>query len=114
MNILFLYTSSLNRSVTAEKLFSAKFPMHQFRSAGLRRKYCKYYSTTLCTEKLLDWANQIFTMEVAHKQRIEEYTGSAYLNKIVVLDIPDEFKIMDPNLVDLLLLRVQISPQRDT
>ena len=108
MNILFLCTANLHRSVTAERIFAAKHPEHEFRSAGLSQKYCEIYGTTLCTRELLSWADMVFVMESAHKDRIEQYPGKEYLSKIRVLDIPDEFKTMEPKLIEHLRKRVQV------
>ncbi len=108
MKILFLCTSNLHRSKTAEQIFAAKYPQHQFRSAGLSREYCEKHGTSLCTENLLDWADKIYVMETMHKERVEEHTGITYSDKIVVLNIPDEFVAMQPELIELLQQRVQI------
>lgn len=57
----------------------------------------------------MDWADRVIVMEDMHRDRIKEHTGSTYLGKIEVLDIPDEYKVMEPSLVELLLSRVEIS-----
>ncbi|MAD03377.1 hypothetical protein [Pseudoalteromonas sp.] len=80
MNILFLCTSNLNRSKTAEDHFTAKDPLCVYRSAGLAEMECKRNGTTLCSEKLLTWADVVFVMEKEHVRRIENYTGQRFLD----------------------------------
>jgi len=46
----------------------------------------------------------IFVMEEKHKSRLlAEFTTTVELTPLHVLDIPDEYKYMDPELVQLLL-----------
>lgn len=78
----------MNRSRTAEKIFRAKYGKHQFLSAGLSEKYCTRNNSTRCTVEILNWADRIFVMEELHIQRIAQYVGSAYLEKVVNLEIP--------------------------
>lgn len=102
MNILFLCTSNINRSKTAEKYFAAKQPHINFRSAGLSKKECQRNATTLCTEEMLVWADLIYVMEAEHIRRIEEYTGTKHLDKILNLDIPDVYQYFDHELLEQL------------
>lgn len=103
MNILFLCTSNLNRSRTAEDLFRSTVPEHQYKSAGLSQKYCQKYGTTLCTTELLEWADKVFVMEDMHVQRIAEHGGQSFLNKLEVLNIDDVYQYMQPELVEKLV-----------
>lgn len=105
MNILFLCTSNVNRSKTAEKHFATKEPHIHFRSAGLSKKECQRKGTTLCTEEMLIWADIIFVMETEHIRRIEEHTGTQYLDKILNLDIPDVYKFYAQELIEQLEAR---------
>ncbi len=102
MNILFLCTSNLNRSKTAEKHFATKEPHIHFRSAGLSKKECQRNGTILCTEEMLVWADLIYVMEAEHIRRIEEYTGTKYLDKILNLHIPDVYQYCDHELIEQL------------
>lgn len=53
------------------------------------------------------WADMIFVMEKKHRQRIRQKFGEASLDKdIIVLDIPDEYQYMDPELVEILEVSV--------
>jgi predicted protein tyrosine phosphatase len=102
INILFLCTSNLNRSRTAEDFYRSANADHQFKSAGLSQKYCQQYGTTLCTTELLTWADKVFVMEDVHVQRITEHASEAYLNKIEVLNIDDIYKYMESTLIEQL------------
>ena len=49
------------------------------------------------------WADVIMVMEEKHKSRlVAEFTGLLDNKPIHVLDIPDEYKFMDPELVEML------------
>ena len=51
----------------------------------------------------LTWAQVVFVMEEKHKSRLfSEYRRLVENLPIHVLDIPDEYKYMDPELVELL------------
>lgn len=102
MNILFLCTSNLNRSKTAEDHFAVKDPLRVYRSAGLSEKECKRNSTTLCSEELLEWSDVVFVMEDEHVRRIEQYTGQRFLDKVINLNIPDVYQYGEPALIDQL------------
>ncbi|MCH1930488.1 phosphotyrosine protein phosphatase [Shewanella sp. A25] len=102
MNILFLCTSNLNRSRTAEDHFAAKDPLHVYRSAGLNEKECRRNSTTLCSEELLEWADVVFVMEDKHVRRIEKYTGQRFLGKVINLNIPDVYQYGESALIEQL------------
>lgn len=107
MNILFLCTSNLNRSKTAEDHFAVKDPLRVYRSAGLSEKECKRNSTTLCSEELLEWADVVFVMEDEHVRRIEQYTGQRFLDKVINLNIPDVYQYGESALIEQLEKRRQ-------
>jgi predicted protein tyrosine phosphatase len=49
------------------------------------------------------WADVIFVMEEKHKSRLlAEFTKALEHKTLHVLDIPDEYKYMDPELVEQL------------
>ncbi len=56
----------------------------------------------------LEWADVVFVMENKHRSRIlssmPESLGQTHLH---VLDIPDEYQFMDPELIDLLQERIE-------
>jgi predicted protein tyrosine phosphatase len=93
-NILFICSRNQWRSPTAEQIWR-KHPMLSVRSGGTspsaRRKV---------SEDDVRWADVIFVMEEKHKSRlVTEFTSLIKNKTIHVLDIPDEYKYMDPELV---------------
>ncbi|MBU2883672.1 hypothetical protein KO525_16685 [Psychrosphaera sp. B3R10] len=108
MNILFLCTSNIQCSKTAEELFRAANSGHEYKSAGLSAKYVQKANSTLCTEEMLQWADQIYVFEQQHIDRIKKHTGDVYLSKITNLKIPDDYQYFQRELVLLLLERVKL------
>ncbi len=54
------------------------------------------------------WADVICPMEQKHKNRIlATFSRAAAESKIIVLDIPDDYRYMDPELVELIDNAVQ-------
>lgn len=100
--VLFICSQNRLRSPTAEQVFLS-WPGIEVASAGLNHD-----AESPVTPELLEWADLIFVMEQAHRNRLskrfKEYIKSAH---IVCLNIPDEYEYMDPILVQL--LREQIS-----
>lgn len=65
------------------------------------------------TEKLVRWADLIFVMEKKHKERLSEKFGSLADDKdILILDIPDDYKYMDAELIEA--LESSVSPYLDS
>lgn len=100
MNILFLCTSNLQRSPTAEKLFSPSSE-HEFRSVGLEIRNCLQYRTTICTEDMLKWADRIYVFEKTHLLKVMAFGD--YSAKVVNLNIADIYECNDPELIKILL-----------
>jgi protein-tyrosine phosphatase len=84
------------RSVTAERLYK-KDARLAVRSAGVRAEANRRVS-----EADLKWADVVFVMEREHKQWITMRFQNIELPPIEVLDIPDEFEVMDPQLQEML------------
>ncbi len=99
--VLFICSQNRLRSPTAEQVFSNR-PGIDVTSAGLNND-----ADNPVTPELLQWADVIFVMEKAHRNKLSSkfkaYLGS---KKIVCLDIPDEYEFMDPVLVRLLEAKV--------
>ncbi|MFO1000740.1 MAG: hypothetical protein U0936_10395 [Planctomycetaceae bacterium] len=56
----------------------------------------------------VEWADVIFVMENKHRTRIRESMSPSLGNTpVYVLDIPDDYQFMDPELIDLLQERVE-------
>ena len=88
--ILFVCTANVDRSPTAEKIYS-KYEGFQVDSAGIA-----YYATTPINEKLIQWADVILCMEERHKKSIENGFSNILDNKIIdYLNIPDNYEYMD-------------------
>lgn len=105
MNVLFLCTANIQRSKTAEDLFSARYTDHNFKSAGLSKKECSRNGSTLCTEELLQWADRIYVFEQMHIERIKQHTADEYIDKIECLNIEDIYKYMQAELIQVLKQR---------
>ena len=78
------------------------WPGIETQSAGLGNQ-----AGTPVSPELLAWADLIFVMEKAHRNRLSKKFRS-HLNgkRVICLDIPDEYEFMDPVLVQLLRQKV--------
>lgn len=89
------------RSPTAEQIFAEHAGIACL-SAGVNRG-----ADNPLTAELLDWADLIFVMERAHKTKLSNnYKPHLKGKRVICLDIPDQFKFMDPALVKLLRQKV--------
>ncbi len=94
MNILFVCSKNKWRSRTAETIFKNSVN-HNVKSAGTDKD-----ARIKLTEKQLIWADIIFVMEYKHRQIIKQNFEINYdKDKIIVLDIPDEYQYMDEELI---------------
>lgn len=94
LNILFVCSRNQWRSPTAERLFRSH-PGVSVRSAGTSRNARKHVSV-----EDVQWAGLVLVMEEKHKSRlIAEFTRLVADKRIHVLDIPDDYEYMDPELV---------------
>ena len=101
--LLFICSQNKLRSPTAENVFS-NYPGIEVRSAGLNNDATHHLSS----EDLL-WANYIFVMEKSHKNKLQKkYKDFINNQKIIVLNIPDEYEFMDIILVNELKRKVEI------
>ena len=99
--VLFVCSQNRLRSPTAEQVFSNRAGF-EVASAGTDPA-----ADTPVSPELLEWADVIFVMERAHRNRLMKRFGPHLESKrIVCLDIPDEFEYMDPALVKLLEAKV--------
>lgn len=95
MNVLFICSRNQWRSPTAEQVWR-RHPALSVRSAGTSPNARRH----VCAQDL-QWADTIFVMEEKHKSRLRAEFGRLLEHKPVhVLDIPDEYKYMDPALVE--------------
>lgn len=91
MKVLFICNYNINRSRTAEDIFSKKY---ETKSAGM-------YNDKPVTREQLEWADVIVVMEDRHKIDLH-YRFPKLRMKIFSLDIPDIYAFMDAELVKLL------------
>ena len=97
MNVLFICSRNQWRSPTAEQLFR-RYPGLNARSAGMQRQAKKTVSPAI-----LSWADVICVMEQKHKNRLmADYRRIIDNKPLHVLDIPDDYRYMDPALITLL------------
>lgn len=101
--VLFVCSQNRLRSPTAEQVF-ASYPGIECSSAGTNHD-----ADVPLTPELVEWAEIIFVMEKAHRNRLT-YKFKKYLadKRVIVLGIPDEYEYMDPGLVRL--LKAKVSP----
>ncbi len=94
---LFICSRNRWRSPTAEQMF-ATWPGVETDSAGLAAD-----ADRVLDRDQIAWADIIFVMEAVHLRRLKSRFGKHLRDKkIVCLDIPDNFALMQPELVDLL------------
>lgn len=94
-NVLFICSRNQWRSPTAEQIWR-KHPLVSVRSAGTSPNARRKVSV-----EDVRWADVILVMEEKHKSRlVAEFTRLLEDKPIHVLDIPDEYKYMDPELVE--------------
>ena len=102
LNILFVCSRNKWRSATAEAIFKNS-QSHNIRSAGTEPS-----AVVKVSEKVILWADIIFVMEKRHKQRLlEKFPEQVMSKKMVVLDIEDNYRFMDPELVEIIKLSVE-------
>jgi len=91
--LLFICAQNINRSKTAEHLFKDRY---ETKSTGL-------YNLSPVTREQLEWADIVIVMEPAHREEISLLHPDMYLKKkIIILDIPDNYRYMQPELIELL------------
>ncbi|NQU66375.1 MAG: phosphotyrosine protein phosphatase [Candidatus Marinimicrobia bacterium] len=99
--ILFVCSENRLRSPTAEAIFS-EFERVQAIGAGTNAD-----AETPVSGDLIEWADVILVMEKTHRNKItKKYKELLKGKKLVVLDIPDKYKFMQPELIQLLKSRV--------
>lgn len=100
-NILFVCSQNRLRSPTAEQIF-ADHPGIETASAGTNND-----AENPLTSELLRWADIVFVMEKAHRNKLQKrYRAALKDARVVCLDIPDDYEFMDEGLVRLLKAKV--------
>ncbi len=99
--ILFICSQNRLRSPTAEQVF-ATWPGVETASAGLKPD-----AETPVNGELLEWAEIVFVMEKAHVRKLnEKFKRHLRTQRVICLDIPDDYRYMEPALVELLINKV--------
>lgn len=102
IKLLFVCSRNQWRSPTAEQVWR-KDPRVLARSAGTSPNARHAISAAD-----VQWADVIMVMEEKHKSRIKaEFTRLLDHKPVHVLDIPDEYKFMDAELVEILEMAVE-------
>ena len=100
--VLFICRLNRHRSATAERIFS-KRPDLEVRSAGTEDD-----AMVRVNRRMLDWADVIFTMDEKQRASLDRmFPSHPALDRLICLDIPDEFTFLDPALVTLLEQKVR-------
>lgn len=100
-NVLFVCSQNRLRSPTAEQIFSRRDDI-EVASAGTNHD-----ADNPLTPELVEWADIIFVMEEAHREKLQQrFRPQLKKARIVCLEIPDEFEFMDPTLIRLLETKV--------
>ena len=101
MNLLFVCSRNNWRSPTAETIYKNRQD-HKVKSAGTEPS-----AKIRVSSKDILWADIIFAMEKKHKQRLLDNFPDETKNKqLVILDIEDDYKYMDEELVKMIKLSV--------
>lgn len=96
LHILFICSRNKWRSKTAESIFK-KTKNLIVMSAGTENS-----ARIKVNQKMIDIADIIFVMEKKHKERINNKFSNVTSKKVITLDIPDEYKYMDTELIEIL------------
>jgi predicted protein tyrosine phosphatase len=100
-HVLFICSQNRLRSPTAEQVF-ANHSGIECMSAGTNHD-----ADNPLTAELVEWAELIFVMEKAHRNKLASRFRKHLVDKrVICLDIPDEYDYMDPGLVRLLQTKV--------
>ncbi|MEH1770770.1 low molecular weight protein tyrosine phosphatase family protein [Nostoc sp.] len=99
--LLFICSQNKLRSPTAEAVFS-EYEGLETESAGLDHSA----EVPLSTEAI-QWADIIFVMEKSHRNKLSKNFQPFLKDKrVICLDIPDDYKYMEPALIELLKQKV--------
>lgn len=100
-NVLFVCSANRLRSPTAEQIFSKRDDI-EVASAGT-----SHDAVTPLDGELVEWADIIFVMEKAHRNKLQKkFKRHLKAARVICLDIPDEYEFMDPELIRILERKV--------
>jgi predicted protein tyrosine phosphatase len=99
---LFICHYNQRRSATAERVFG-KDPALDVRSAGTSDE-----AMVRVNQRMLEWADVVFIMDGRQRTALDRmFPGHPALERVVCLDIRDDYHFLDPELVTLLRDRTQ-------
>lgn len=100
--LLFVCSENRLRSPTAETVFS-QYEGVEAIGAGTNAD-----AATPVSGDLIEWADIIFVMEKSHKNKISaKYRALLKGKRLIVLDIPDVYERMQPELIQVLKAKVK-------
>jgi predicted protein tyrosine phosphatase len=99
--VLFLCHYNRRRSATAERLFCKRTDL-DVRSAGTSAE-----ALARVNVRMLEWADVIFIMDEEQRRALEAmFPAHPALDRVICLDITDDYTFLQPELVRLLQDRV--------
>jgi predicted protein tyrosine phosphatase len=99
--VLFVCRLNRHRSATAERIFCKRNDL-DVRSAGTQED-----AMVRVNARMVEWADIIFAMDPMQVEELRRmFPAHPALERVVCLDIPDEFVFLQPQLVELLNERV--------
>jgi predicted protein tyrosine phosphatase len=102
MKLLFVCSRNKMRSPTAEAIFSA-YEGVEVLSGGTAPD-----AESPVSAEMIAWADLIFAMESVHQRRLQRQFGPLLREKrVVVLNIPDNYRYMEQELVRILAEKVR-------
>ena len=108
LRLLFVCTINRMRSATAHKIYENDIRF-EVKSAGTDEN-----ANTPLTAELLDWAESIIVMEKYHRNYIRKHFPEIYkTKKIVCLYIPDIYEYIQPELIELLKIKIEDVDRRN-
>ena len=99
--LLFVCSENRLRSPTAEAVFSELEGVEAI-GAGTNSD-----AATPVSGDLIEWADVVLVMEKSHRNKVSKKYKDLLKNKrLIVLDIPDNYECMQPELIKLLKAKV--------
>jgi predicted protein tyrosine phosphatase len=94
LKVLFVCSRNQWRSPTAERVWR-RLPGVEVRSAGVSGE-----ARRVVRAEDIAWADRVFVMEATHKKRLAAlFPERCATARIEVLEVPDDYRFMDPELV---------------
>lgn len=99
--VLFVCRLNRHRSATAERIFCKRKDL-DVRSAGTEED-----ALVRVNARMLEWADIIFAMDPEQVESLRRmFPAHPALQRVICLDIPDDFAFLQPTLVEMLRQKV--------